>query len=140
MASFPINRVRPLNTSISVLVERENSYNGCFWFCCCPVRAVGLSREAFYCNHPRDVARVAVRNLACCGGCCSCAKRLYVLMFLTQAGRGRGVVARGRAGGPPARGGVANRAGRGGAPGVRGAARQPARGAARARGGSLPGK
>lgn len=50
------------------------------------------------------------------------------------------MVARGRAGGPPARGGVANRAGRGGAAGARGAARQPARGGARAKGGSLPGK
>ncbi|KAB0802321.1 hypothetical protein PPYR_04507 [Photinus pyralis] len=58
----------------------------------------------------------------------------------TQAGRGRGVVARGRVGGPPARGAAANRAGRGGAVGVRGAARQqPARGGARAKG-SLPGK
>ncbi|KAK9710345.1 Heterogeneous nuclear ribonucleoprotein Q acidic domain [Popillia japonica] len=54
------------------------------------------------------------------------------------AGRGRGVVARGRAGGPPARGAAANRAGRGGAAGGRGAARQPARGGARAKG-SLPG-
>ncbi|KRT78614.1 RNA binding protein [Oryctes borbonicus] len=53
------------------------------------------------------------------------------------AGRGRGVVARGRAGGPPARGAAANRAGRGGAAGGRGAARQPARGGARAKG-SLP--
>lgn len=50
------------------------------------------------------------------------------------------MVARGRAGGPPARGGVANRAGRGGAAGVRGAARQPVRGGVRAKGGSLPGK
>lgn len=50
------------------------------------------------------------------------------------------MVARGRAGGPPARGAAANRAGRGGAAGVRGAARQqPARGGARAKG-SLPGK
>ncbi|XP_071055672.1 heterogeneous nuclear ribonucleoprotein Q isoform X3 [Onthophagus taurus] len=59
----------------------------------------------------------------------------------TQVGRGRGVVARGRAGGPPARGAaaVANRAGRAGAAGGRGAARQPARGGARAKG-SLPGK
>ncbi|XP_025833582.1 heterogeneous nuclear ribonucleoprotein R isoform X3 [Agrilus planipennis] len=55
------------------------------------------------------------------------------------AGRGRGVVARGRAGGPPARGAPANRAGRGAAAVARGAARQPARGAARAKG-SLPGK
>lgn len=50
------------------------------------------------------------------------------------------MVARGRAGGPPARGGVANRAGRGGAAGVRGVARQPVRGGARAKGGNLPGK
>lgn len=50
-----------------------------------------------------------------------------------QAGRGRGVVARGRAGGPPVRGAAANRAGRGGAAGVRGAARAPARGATRAK-------
>lgn len=49
------------------------------------------------------------------------------------------MVARGRAGGPPVRGGVANRAARGGAAGGRGAARQPARGGARAKG-SLPGK
>lgn len=48
------------------------------------------------------------------------------------------MVARGRAGGPPARGAAANRAGRGGAAGGRGAARQPARGGARAKG-SLPG-
>ncbi|XP_018580131.1 heterogeneous nuclear ribonucleoprotein Q isoform X1 [Anoplophora glabripennis] len=54
-----------------------------------------------------------------------------------QAGRGRGVVARGRAGGPPARGAAANRAGRGGAAGARGAARQAARGVGRAKG-SLP--
>lgn len=50
------------------------------------------------------------------------------------------MVARGRAGGPPARGAAANRAGRGGAAaGGRGAARQTARGAGRAKG-SLPGK
>jgi hypothetical protein len=49
------------------------------------------------------------------------------------------VVARGRAGGPPARGAAANRAGRGGAAGGRGAARQTARGVGRAKG-SLPGK
>ncbi|XP_065170004.1 heterogeneous nuclear ribonucleoprotein Q isoform X4 [Atheta coriaria] len=56
----------------------------------------------------------------------------------TQAGRGRGVVARGRAGGPPARGAAANRAGgRGAAAGARGATRQAARGGARAKG-SLP--
>ncbi|CAH1099814.1 unnamed protein product [Psylliodes chrysocephalus] len=55
----------------------------------------------------------------------------------TQAGRGRGVVARGRAGGPPARGAAANRAGRGGAAGARGAARQAARGVGRAKA-SLP--
>lgn len=48
------------------------------------------------------------------------------------------MVARGRAGGPPARGAAANRAGRGGAAGGRGAARQPARGGGRAKG-SLPG-
>lgn len=59
--------------------------------------------------------------------------------FLKQAGRGRGVVARGRAGGPPARGAAANRAGRGGAAGARGSARQAARGVGRAKG-SLPGK
>ncbi|VEN53998.1 unnamed protein product [Callosobruchus maculatus] len=62
----------------------------------------------------------------------------------TQAGRGRGVVARGRAGGPPARGaaaGAGNRAaaGRAGAPGPRGAQRPSARGVGRAKG-SLPGK
>lgn len=56
-----------------------------------------------------------------------------------QAGRGRGVVARGRAGGPPVRGAAANRAGRGGAAGVRGAARAPVRGATRAKA-SLQGK
>lgn len=61
------------------------------------------------------------------------------LVSVVQAGRGRGVVARGRAGGPPARGGVANRAARGGVAGGRGAARQPARGGARAKG-SLPGE
>lgn len=53
------------------------------------------------------------------------------------------MVARGRAGGPPARGGPAaavNRAaGRGGAAGGRGAVRQTARGVGRAKG-SLPGK
>lgn len=49
------------------------------------------------------------------------------------------MVARGRAGGPPTRGASANRAGRGGAAGGRGAARQPVRGGARAKG-SLPGK
>lgn len=65
---------------------------------------------------------------------------LLNVLWIQAAGRGRGVVARGRAGGPPARGGVANRAGRGGAAGARGAARQPARGGARAKGGSLPGK
>lgn len=48
-------------------------------------------------------------------------------------------MARGRAGGPPTRGASANRAGRGGAAGARGAARQPARGGARAKG-SLPGE
>lgn len=48
------------------------------------------------------------------------------------------MVARGRAGGPPARGGVANRAARGGVAGGRGVARQPVRGGARAKG-SLPG-
>lgn len=49
------------------------------------------------------------------------------------------MVARGRAGGPPARGAAAaNRAGRGGAVGGRGAARQTARGVGRAKG-SLPG-
>lgn len=64
---------------------------------------------------------------------------LNVCFFsLEQAGRGRGVVARGRAGGPPARGAAANRAGRGGAAGARGAARQAARGVGRAKG-SLPG-
>lgn len=50
------------------------------------------------------------------------------------------MVARGRAGGPPARGAAANRAGgRGAAAGARGATRQAARGGARAKG-SLPGK
>lgn len=49
------------------------------------------------------------------------------------------MVARGRAGGPPARGAAANRAGRGGATGARGSARQAARGVGRAKG-SLPGK
>lgn len=63
---------------------------------------------------------------------------LTLFFSLEQAGRGRGVVARGRAGGPPARGAAANRAGRGGAAGARGAARQAARGVGRAKG-SLPG-
>ncbi|XP_074038963.1 synaptotagmin binding cytoplasmic RNA interacting protein isoform X2 [Leptinotarsa decemlineata] len=63
----------------------------------------------------------------------------YEVSSGTQAGRGRGVVARGRAGGPPARGAAANRAGRGGAAGARGAARQAARGVGRAKA-SLPGK
>lgn len=52
------------------------------------------------------------------------------------------MVARGRAGGPPARGGpaAANRAaGRGGAAGARGGVRQTARGVGRAKG-SLPGE
>ncbi|XP_074038966.1 synaptotagmin binding cytoplasmic RNA interacting protein isoform X5 [Leptinotarsa decemlineata] len=61
----------------------------------------------------------------------------YEVSSGTQAGRGRGVVARGRAGGPPARGAAANRAGRGGAAGARGAARQAARGVGRAKA-SLP--
>lgn len=55
-----------------------------------------------------------------------------------DGGRGRGVVARGRAGGPPARGAAANRAGRGGVTGGRGAPRQTARGVGRAKG-NLPG-
>lgn len=60
------------------------------------------------------------------------------MIFVVQAGRGRGVVARGRAGGPPMRGG--SRGGRGGAPsGGRGGTRPPARGALRAKG-SLPGE
>ncbi|XP_069700608.1 heterogeneous nuclear ribonucleoprotein Q isoform X5 [Periplaneta americana] len=54
-----------------------------------------------------------------------------------QAGRGRGVVARGRAGGPPARGGA--RGARTAASAARGGGRAPARGGARAKG-SLPGK
>lgn len=48
-------------------------------------------------------------------------------------------MARGRAGGPPARGAAANRVGRGGATGGRGAPRQTARGVGRAKG-NLPGK
>ncbi|XP_063243886.1 heterogeneous nuclear ribonucleoprotein Q isoform X4 [Bacillus rossius redtenbacheri] len=56
----------------------------------------------------------------------------------TQAGRGRGVVARGRAGGPPARG-VPRGAQRPAASVARGGARAAARGGARAKG-SLPGK
>ncbi|XP_060527253.1 heterogeneous nuclear ribonucleoprotein Q-like isoform X3 [Cylas formicarius] len=57
-----------------------------------------------------------------------------------QAGRGRGAAARGRAGGPPVRGGAVNRgAVRGGAAGARGVARQVARGVGRAKG-NLPGK
>lgn len=63
---------------------------------------------------------------------------MFICYFSKQAGRGRGVVARGRAGGPPARGAAANRAGRGGAAGARGSARQAARGVGRAKG-SLPG-
>lgn len=65
----------------------------------------------------------------------------HCMCVCEQAGRGRGVVARGRAGGPPVRGAAAaNRAGRGGAAaGVRGAARAPARGATRAKG-SLQGQ
>ncbi|XP_069700610.1 heterogeneous nuclear ribonucleoprotein Q isoform X7 [Periplaneta americana] len=54
-----------------------------------------------------------------------------------QAGRGRGVVARGRAGGPPARGGA--RGARTAASAARGGGRAPARGGARAKG-SLPGE
>lgn len=66
---------------------------------------------------------------------------LYILMMcgmlFGQAGRGRGVVARGRAGGPPARGGA--RGARTAASVARGGGRAPARGGARAKG-SLPGE
>lgn len=58
-------------------------------------------------------------------------------MLFGQAGRGRGVVARGRAGGPPARGGA--RGARTAASVARGGGRAPARGGARAKG-SLPGE
>ncbi|KAJ3627440.1 hypothetical protein MTP99_014815 [Tenebrio molitor] len=71
------------------------------------------------------------------GGTLSSTSVYYEVSSGNQAGRGRGVVARGRAGGPPARGAAANRAGRGGAAGGRGAARQTARGVGRAKG-SLP--
>lgn len=58
-------------------------------------------------------------------------------MLFGQAGRGRGVVARGRAGGPPARGGA--RGARTAASAARGGGRAPVRGGARAKG-SLPGE
>lgn len=59
-------------------------------------------------------------------------------MFIGQAGRGRGVVPRGRIGGPQARGPV--RGGRNpAASGVRGVQRLAARGGVRAKG-SLPGE
>jgi hypothetical protein len=60
-----------------------------------------------------------------------------VRVLFGQAGRGRGVVARGRAGGPPARGGA--RGARTAASAARGGGRAPARGGARAKG-SLPGE
>nr|CAD7197930.1 unnamed protein product [Timema douglasi] len=55
----------------------------------------------------------------------------------TQAGRGRGVVARGRAGGPPARGGAARGAQRPAVSAARGGGRGGARGGPRGKG-SLP--
>lgn len=58
--------------------------------------------------------------------------------MLQQAGRGRGVVARGRAGGPPVRGARGARTAASGAA-ARGGGRGTARGAARAKG-SLPGE
>lgn len=69
-----------------------------------------------------------------CGLLISC----FLNLLRTQAGRGHGVVARGRAGGPPPRGPV--RAVRPAATGARGVARAPVqRGPLRAKG-SLPGK
>lgn len=71
------------------------------------------------------------------GGTLNSSSVYYDVSNGAQVGRGRGVVARGRAGGPPARGAPANRAGRGGTAGGRGVVRPAARGVGRAKG-SLP--